>query len=505
MLGSQGGRRRSGRSLVSAEPLESRLCLSAAVVGSVTGSLQYEYPTSATAGTAVPLVGRTVYADAAGTGSYVAGDPVAATDLQGHFTLGLTGSAEAVRVLPRPGWVAAADGSDGAVASPGDVLAPFEIAMADPAVIDVVAAYTSSATRAYGPSAPAIGDTVAGLFAYANQVQGDSDTNVRMNLIETVPTAYAESGTFTADLKALSAGGIADVAAASAASAADLAVLIEGDANRGTGGEIGLGYEFARGRPNRSQGVAVVSLLGNANRDGVTLAHEFGHLLGADHDPAHATGGAAPYAHGYPFTGTDGVAYQDVMSYGAGTFLPFYSTPAAFFAGHVMGRVANGNNARAVATNGPTVARYATSGDEGPAAPAGPTTLVQSAAVRVPKKGLAGGTRGGVTVRWTNAGVAAVAVTATVTLTMTAATAGSADVPLATVAVPVRLRAGASVGRSVPVVWPIDLPAGTYQLRVTSAVAGGFGTSADGTGPTSAVTVLYRRSAAALWRRRASS
>jgi hypothetical protein len=488
--------RHAPRRRIVAELLERRLFLDATAGGTVTGTVDYQYPLAGGGTATVPLVDRVVYDDVAGTGTYVAGDPTAVTDLQGGYTLALTGPGQTVRVLPRPGWSVAAGGS--AVASAGDVVAPFDLTMTAPVVIDVVAAYTADAPQSYGPSDAAFTATIAGLFAFANQVQADSDTNVRMNLVTTVETTYTPSGNFETDLALLAAGGPADLTAARHAAGADLTVMFEGDGDLPGGGEVGLSYEMVAGHPNAARGVAIVGLLGNPARDGDTLAHELGHLLGADHDPPHATHlGSAPFAHGVVTQGTDGVVYQDVMAYGTGTVLPFYSTPAAFYAGVPLGRVTNEDNARAVRLDAPAVARYDTTGDEGPST-IGPTPLVAALAVTSRRGSVLGGTAGTATLSLTNAGAVAVAGPATVAVSVEDI-AGGPLTPLASVTLPVALRPGQVRATPVKFTWPTGLAAGNYTVVATVSIGGTFAVAGgSGTPLASSAAVAYQVSTVVL-------
>jgi hypothetical protein len=477
------------------ERLERRTHLSAAMAGTATGTVVYQYALAGGATMQVPLADWVVFDDVGNTGAYVAGDPVGVTNLQGVYTLSLDSASETIRVLPRAGWTTATGGIDSAVATPGATVSPFAQSMADPTVIDVLAAYTAASTQVAGPGGDGILGTLGSMFAYANQVQANSDTNIQINVINTVETNYSESGDFHTDLTALSSGGVGDVAAVRTASNADLTVMFESTDASGSGGEVGLAYEFSRARPNAAQGDAIVGLLGNLGRDSVTLAHELGHLLGADHDPAHATAaGTAPYARGYEFVGDDSVAYQDVMSYTDGTFLPYYSTPAAFYAGHVMGLTTNGDNARAVRQDGPAVARYHLSGDEGPAAAPADSTLVES--VSAPKSGavLLGSRRQSATVVLSNAGPAAATETATVVLSLDDGLAdGSADAVLASATVPVRLGVGQGIKVSLPVAWPAGLASGSYQI-LAAVTANGFAAMAsNGSGPTASIPIIYEQ------------
>jgi hypothetical protein len=478
------------------EPLERRVCLSTA--GTATGTVVYEYPLVGGGTATVPLADRTVYDDVADTGTYAAGDPVAVTDLTGTYTLALAGPSQTIRVLPRPGWAAAAGSADNTVASPGDTVGPLALSMTDPTVINVQAGYTSAATEQYGPAVTNFGTTIDALFAYANEVEANSDTNILMNLVGTTATAYTESGSLETDLQTLSsAGAPADVAAARRADGADLTVLFEGDVDRGTNNEIGLAYEFDHGHPTASEGDAIVSLLGNTDRDGKTLAHELGHLLGADHDPAHTTGiGDYPYARGLVFTGDDGAVYQDVMSYGSGTILPYYSDPGAFYAGHALGLDANGDNARAVRLDGPIVARYVTTGDEG-SATAGVTPLVQAVTVKVKgKTAVLGSTAGTATVALSNPGPATVAGTASVTLSLVDA-AGTVT-PITTASVSVNLRGGQA--RSVPVkfTWPSGAAAGAATVEAVVTVGGTTAVAGPDGGPFSSAAITYQPPTVAL-------
>ncbi|OJV17183.1 MAG: hypothetical protein BGO21_07320 [Dyadobacter sp. 50-39] len=77
-----------------------------------------------------------------------------------------------------------------------------------------------------------------------------------------------------------------------------------------------------------------------------TFAHELGHLLGGRH---HDDSNAPQYSHGYSFTGTDNVLYQDIMYNGtAGTRINYFSAPNVNYAGVPVGTYANNDVARRI-------------------------------------------------------------------------------------------------------------------------------------------------------------
>ncbi|MGX5854413.1 M12 family metallo-peptidase [Dyadobacter jiangsuensis] len=87
-----------------------------------------------------------------------------------------------------------------------------------------------------------------------------------------------------------------------------------------------------------------------------TFAHEIGHLLGGRH---HDDSNGPQYSHGYAFTGTDNVLYQDIMYNGTtGTRINYFSAPNINYAGVPVGTYANNDVARRISEVSTTVVNF---------------------------------------------------------------------------------------------------------------------------------------------------
>lgn len=336
----------------------------------ITGRVGYAYRASDDSNAGMPS--RTVFDDQNKNGRRDSGEPADDTDLAGNYSLKLKAGAHQLRVITSSIWKAAAGSAlvQTYTLKPGRYTPPLEMmpTMSNPVTITLLAAYTTGADEflldSDGTSMP---DYIEGMVYTANKVFANSDTNVRINLVGTASTSYAETGSISTDLTRLhdeGDGKLDDILVARDNLDADLVTLITapdfGDVGPSDDDTtIGLGYQFTRGFGNDSLGFTVVRL-DNTSEDGMTLAHELGHNLGAGHDPDHVDDDilTAAYAHGYRFRGADGVLYQDIMAYGTGTELPFFSTPRFKFAGKLLGNAASADNARLIREVAPEVARY---------------------------------------------------------------------------------------------------------------------------------------------------
>jgi hypothetical protein len=314
------------------------------------------------------LIDRLVFDDLNGNARCDRGEPSARTDEDGEVWIKLHSGIHTLRVAPGDDWKAALGRSlawrlDFHAGSPKATQGYFKITMKNPVIIDVLAAYTDSAAANNNGDA---GGLIDDLIETANEVLANSDTNVRLRLVQAVHTDYVEAGDIESDLKHLSNardGEMDDLLALRKTDHADLVTLISG-VPVGSDGEIdddvlGIGYEFNYGIGNSNALAFSVVRVGGGD-DGFTFAHEIGHNLGAGHDVDHARNShlPVPYAHGYVFSDVDGMLYQDVMAYGPGWVIPFFSTPLFHYAGKPIGNAGTADNARAIRQIAPDVARY---------------------------------------------------------------------------------------------------------------------------------------------------
>ncbi|QWT18738.1 ricin-type beta-trefoil lectin domain protein [Bacillus sp. NP157] len=216
--------------------------------------------------------------------------------------------------------VKAADGSLTAMTSQGTVTAAA--ASSASTTVDVLVAY-SSGYRAYRGSASAATTALTNLMDVANRALSNTNiTNVGFRLVGTMEVNYADNsdnGTALSDLASGSA--FAAVRNARGQYGADLVSFVR----RYVAGQNGCGLAYIPQQPYASSGPGQTwSVVGDGSYDlgsgaysycpDVSLAHEMGHNLGAQHNKQqNPTGGLYPYSYGYR---NDSAGFFDVMAYG---------------------------------------------------------------------------------------------------------------------------------------------------------------------------------------------
>lgn len=226
--------------------------------------------------------------------------------------------------------------------------------------IDVLVAYTSAARSAAGGAA-GIQATIQSAVDVTNAAYANSQVAPRIVLVHTVEVSYAESGNISSDLNWLT--GDAGVARLREAYAADMVSLV---VNNG-GGYCGVGwlqYRAALGAgfaPNAFQVTARDCAAAN-----ITLAHEFGHNQGAEHDPANGNPPATAsydwaFGHFYDLGNTNG--YRTVMSYSTGCTVgcpraPYFSNSNVTYKGRATGVLNQRENYRTLNATAPWIANF---------------------------------------------------------------------------------------------------------------------------------------------------
>ncbi len=228
-----------------------------------------------------------------------------------------SGAADAAQVLDR-----------GASCAPASVSRLSGYAADSAALIDVMVAYTTAARVRAGGVAQ-IQALINVAIANANMIYGDSQTSLQFRLVHSMEVSYVEAVDALTNLNRLSnpTDGILDqLYVERDARGADLVSLwVDNIMNAG-----GVAYyPNALWPADNGQSGNSVMRLDNANF--FTLAHEFGHNFGCQHDRVtNPTGGWYDFSYGYREPGS---VWATVMAYPPGTILPYLSNPNISYSG----------------------------------------------------------------------------------------------------------------------------------------------------------------------------
>ena len=208
-------------------------------------------------------------------------------------------------------------------------------------MIDLLALYTPQVLASSGSNAAILASFNQEIDA-ANTAFANSNIPLSLRLLAFSATSYNESGSLSRDLTRLATSGdgyMDDTLQLRDLLGADLVVLIDSQGTSTKTGTIeGISTQLLNPKSSSRSRNAFIVIDQAAPLNHYVLAHEVGHTLGATHavgDPQ-ATG-AAPYAHGYRFIGTDNIQYHDIMAYDPGTRIPYFSDPNITYAGVPIG------------------------------------------------------------------------------------------------------------------------------------------------------------------------
>lgn len=199
------------------------------------------------------------------------------------------------------------------VITPQALAAAREAPSADTAgTIDVMVLYTAAA-QTYAGGATAIGNLIALGVSETNTTYANSDVQQRVRLVHTALVPYTEVGAFGTDLTDLRVGNgsLSGVAALRNQVGADLVTLLIHPSQPDA---CGIAYVMTTvSNAFEPFGYSVVDSA--CLSPNLTLAHEWGHNMGAQHDWYVSTSKLPyTYAHGYVNTRL-GYRWRSVMSY----------------------------------------------------------------------------------------------------------------------------------------------------------------------------------------------
>jgi uncharacterized delta-60 repeat protein len=272
------------------------------------------------------------------------------------------------RSLPRPGEIPAARGRAG-VRLHADSLPPADT-QPEPTVVDVMFLYTPQAVIGEG-SEEGLRRRVLKAVENFNFYLTNSRVHVHIHPVFIGLINYAESGSLDQDMTRLVNGieGLERARLLRNDYKADLVCLIPEQ-----GGDY-WAWELTIPESSPATGffaVRRVLLTMPRESESSNLAHALGHLLGVDNDREHAALGnpehpyyraRQPYIWGHRFE-VEGVQYRDIMSYGPGITLPYFSNPRLDLDGVPLGVSAEelfpSDGARTINEIAPYVARYRT-------------------------------------------------------------------------------------------------------------------------------------------------
>ena len=211
--------------------------------------------------------------------------------------------------------------------------------------VDVLVAYTPAAKAAVSN----INATIALAVAEANQSYVNSQVNIRLNLVDTLPVSYSETGkTFDQILADFVAN--PTVTQHRDQAGADLAAMIINKTDY-----CGLADAIMA---NASTAFAIVHY--DCATGYYSFAHELGHLMGARHNQQ-IDSSTTPFAYGHGYQHLTSPVWRTIMAYdcaGGCSRLQYWSNPNVPYSGAAMGTAVTNNNARVLNETRGTVAAF---------------------------------------------------------------------------------------------------------------------------------------------------
>jgi hypothetical protein len=256
--------------------------------------------------------------------------------------------------------------------APRSEQATSSTATANSPVVRILVAYTPASTS-YFNGATATGAANQAIVTL-NQAFTNSNVNVQAELAGTVSVTYTETGNFENDLASLRVH--PTLTTTRNAVAADVVIILF---SRLTTGDSLCGLAYRKPSSEYSYGIVVAQWL---NAAGDCFAHEVGHIFGADHNTANATGSPFSYGHGYQYTspvispniiGPIG-CFRTIMAYdftcpqgglsvrnnfsNPSIYIPYINANGVLLANIPSGNAIYANNARVLSEQGATVAAF---------------------------------------------------------------------------------------------------------------------------------------------------
>jgi hypothetical protein len=236
---------------------------------------------------------------------------------------------------------------------PGSGASGAQVAGDSGSQIDVMVVYTNGARASVGGTA-AMQSLIDLALANANTAYANSGVTQRVRLVHTAEVTYTEAGSNT-DLNRLMTPGdgyLDNVQTMRDQYGADMVSLL--------GNGYACGLAFMMGAPSTAyEGYAFSVVDQTCAAGNLSLAHEMGHNMGLNHDPAHASGSPA-FTYAYGFQQPSGL-FRTVMAYpcpsGACPRLMYFSNPNVSYNSHATG-TSSQNNALALNNTANTVANF---------------------------------------------------------------------------------------------------------------------------------------------------
>ena len=195
--------------------------------------------------------------------------------------------------------------------SEAEIAAARDVAKSDIGdVIDVMIVYTPTAEQAVGGAAAMTNLINLGL-SETNTSYANSDVRQRVRLVHSALVNYTESSEFATTLTALRAGGVPGVASLREQYRADLVMMLIHPARPDACGIAYIQASVTAAFQSSAFSVTDTSCVS----PGLTMAHEWGHNMGAQHD-WYVSASVLPYSYAHGHVNTrSGQRWRTIMSY----------------------------------------------------------------------------------------------------------------------------------------------------------------------------------------------